>query len=193
MSKQPLSTAFRNKRGSIQVLDCHRRLCSPTCQQSLFFRSNGVFITAMNIGDDSQNTLLQLRHPAVVARHTNVVDFHVNVLGVSPWLSNWLSFNKYCAIHEDSFPWWGREQWRKPSTKDMLFSNRLPTAKDASSWHMLYCPYGEEYGKETKNSKGARDTRAHERRVRAKSKKGSTNVGLLLSLTCLLYPVDHLH
>ncbi len=42
----------------------------------------------------------------------------------------------------------------------------------SSNSHMLYHPYGEESGKETKDSKGARDTRAHKGRVRAQSQEG---------------------
>ena len=38
---------------------------------------------------------------------------------------------------------------------------------------MLYYPYGEESGKETKDSQRARDTRAYKRRVRAQSKEGN--------------------
>ncbi len=38
--------------------------------------------------------------------------------------------------------------------------------------HMLQYPYGEESGKETKDSEGARDTRAHKGRIPRKSEKG---------------------
>ncbi len=42
-----------------------------------------------------------------------------------------------------------------------------------SNGHILYYPYGEENGKETKDSKGARNTRAHKERIPRQSKKGS--------------------
>jgi len=42
--------------------------------------------------------------------------------------------------------------------------------------HMLYYPNGEENGKETKDSKGARNTRAHKRRVPRKPQKGNQDI-----------------
>jgi hypothetical protein len=41
---------------------------------------------------------------------------------------------------------------------------------------MLYYPYGEDNGKETKDSKGARDTCAHEKRVPRQSQKSNQEI-----------------
>lgn len=137
MSKQPFSANFRNNRLGAQILDCHRRFSRPTCKQNLFFGRNGMFGATMNRGNDFLCALLQGGHPALVARSTNSFDLQVKTLGISTSNFGWLTLNERFPIYEHTLPRWGREQRRKTRTKDMLFSHRLPTAKDAYPRHEL--------------------------------------------------------
>jgi hypothetical protein len=140
MSIQPLSGTYRNYRASIQILGSYRCLCRPACQDVLLLRSNQKPPAIMKVRDYFEYVVLQVRHPAIITGGADLFDFQVNTQGVSPRLHDWVPFNENGSIQEDSLSWRDGEQWRKPSAKDMLFGNRLPTAKNALPRHTLNNP-----------------------------------------------------
>ena len=171
---QPFSAVFGNYGVGVHILDYHCRLASPTCQHSLFFRSDRMLSSIMNGRDNVSHAVLQTSHPATITRLTDFLDLKVESQWIQPRMPDACVFNGCCHIHVHTLPQWTREEWGQPRTKDMLFSDRFTPTKDTSSWHMLYYPQGDNNGREeTKDSKRTRNSHTNTRRIRTESKKGN--------------------